>query len=106
MFDGCVFQQSAFHAPPVTDLFLYLYEADFIHGVLKNFMHCYIDDVLSLNNFNFCDFVDHTYIELEKKGTTDTAMSVSFLDLHLEIDSEPRVRRNFSIKEMISIFPL
>jgi hypothetical protein len=106
MFGGCVFQQSAFHAPPVTVLFLYLYEADFIHGVLKNFMHRYVDDVLSLNNLKFCDFVDRTYIELEKKDTTDAAMSVSFLNLHLEIDSEPRVRRNFSIKEMISNFPL
>jgi len=43
MFGGCVFQQSAFHAPPVTDLFLYLYEADFIHWVLKNSMHRYIE---------------------------------------------------------------
>jgi hypothetical protein len=45
-------------------------------------MHRYVDDVLSLNNFKFCDFVDRTYIELEKKDTTDAAMSVSFLNLH------------------------
>jgi hypothetical protein len=49
----------AFHAPPVTVLFLYLYEADFIHGVLKNFMHRYVDDVLSLNNLKFSGIWEH-----------------------------------------------
>jgi hypothetical protein len=37
-------------------------------------------------------------IELEIKDTTYTNRSVSYLDQHLEIDSET--------KEMISIFPL
>jgi hypothetical protein len=38
-----------------------------------NFMFRYIDDVLSLNNSRFCDFVDRIYpIELEIKDTTDT----------------------------------
>ena len=38
-------------------------------------------------------FVDRIYpIELEKKDTTDTDMSASYLDLHLEIDSEDRLR--------------
>jgi hypothetical protein len=31
-------------------------------------------------------------IELEIKDTTDTDMSASYLDLHLEIDSEGRLR--------------
>jgi hypothetical protein len=40
-----------------------------------NFMFRYIDDVLSLNNTRFCDFVDRIYpIELEIKDTTDTDM--------------------------------
>ena len=62
----------------LADLFLYLYEADFIQGLLKknekkldrsfNFMFRYIDDVLSLNNSRFGDFVDRIYpIELEIK---------------------------------------
>jgi hypothetical protein len=39
-----------------------------------NFTLRYIDDVLSLNNSTFGDFVDYTYrIELEIKDTTDTA---------------------------------
>jgi hypothetical protein len=44
----------------------------------------YINDVLSLNNYNFFDFVDHIYlIELDMTDTTDTARSASYLDLHL-----------------------
>jgi hypothetical protein len=81
----------------------YLCEADFIQGLLKknekklarsfNFMFCYLDDVLSLSNSRFGDFVDRIYpIELEIKDTTDTDRSVSYLDLHLEIDSEGRLR--------------
>jgi hypothetical protein len=84
-------------------LLLYTYEADFIQGPLKknekklawsfNFTFRYIDDVLSLNNFRFGDFVDRIYpIELEIKDTTDTDTSASYLDLHLEIDNEGRLR--------------
>jgi hypothetical protein len=79
------------------------YEADFIQGLLKknekklarsfNFTFRYIDDVLSLNNSRFCDFVDRIYpIELEIKNTTDTDRSTSYLDLHLEIASVGRLR--------------
>ena len=46
-------------------------------------------------------------IELEIKDTTDTDRSASYLDIHLEIDSEGRLRKQlFTTKEMISIFPL
>ena len=52
-----------------------------------------IDDVLSLNNTKFSDYVELIYpIELEIKDTTDTVKSVSFLDLHLEIDNEGRLK--------------
>ena len=105
MFGGCVFQQTVGIpmgtncAPLLTDTFLYSYEADFIQGLLKknekklarsfNFTFRYIDDVLSLNNSRFGDFVDHLYpIELEIKDTTDTDRSASCVVLHLEIDSE------------------
>ena len=68
-----------------------------------NYRYCYIDDVLSLNNSRFGDFVDCIYpIELEIKDTTDAYRSASYLDLHLTIDSEGLLRT----KEMISIFPL
>jgi hypothetical protein len=73
-----------------------------------NFTFRYIDDVLSLNNSKFCDFVDRIYpIDLEIKDTTDTDMSASYLDLHLEIDSEGVwLKTNFTTKNIISIFPL
>jgi len=49
----------------------------------------YIDDILSLNNSKFSDFVDHIFpIALEIKDTTDTDRSASFLDLHHQINSE------------------
>jgi hypothetical protein len=76
---------------------------DFIQGLPKknekklarsfNFTFCYINDVLSLNNSRLGDFVDRIYpIELEIKDTTNTDKSASYLDLHLEIDSESRLR--------------
>ena len=82
-------------------LFLYSYEADFIQGLLKknekklarsfNFTFHYIDNVLSLNNSRFGDFVDRIYpIEIEIKDTTYSDRSASYLDIHLEIDSERR----------------
>jgi hypothetical protein len=87
-------------------LFLYSYEADFIQGFLKknenrlaqsfNFTFRYIDDVRSLNNSRFGNFVDRIYpIELEIKDTTDTDRSASYLDLHPEIDSERRLKTKF-----------
>jgi hypothetical protein len=81
MFGGRVFQQTggipmgANCVLLLTDTFLYSYEADFIQGLLKkngkklarsfNFTFHYMDDVLSLNNSRFGDFVDRIYpIEL------------------------------------------
>ena len=58
-------------APLLVDLFLYSYEAGFIQELLKknekkldrsfNFMFRYTDNVLSLNNSRFGDFVDQIY---------------------------------------------
>jgi hypothetical protein len=91
------------YAPLHSDLFLYSYEADFIHGLLKknekklartfNFTIRYIDDVLSLNNSRFGGFVDRIYpIDLEIKDITYTDISAAYLDLHFQIDSEGRLR--------------
>jgi hypothetical protein len=105
MFGGRVFQQRiGIHmgtncAPLLADLFHYSYVAYFIQGLLKknekkltrsfNCTFRYIDDVLTLNNYRFCDFVVRIYpIELEIKDTTYIDRSASYLDLHLEIDSE------------------
>ena len=89
------------YVPLLDDLFLYQHEAGFIHGLVKesennlarsfNFTFRYKDDVLSLNKSRFGDFVDRNFsIELEIKDTKDTDRTASYLDLHLEIDSEGR----------------
>ena len=108
-------------APFLVDLFLYSYQTDFIKVLVKkklarsfNFTFRYIDDVLSLSNAKFGVFVDRIYpIELEIEDTTDTAWSASYLDLHLEIDNEVRLRIklyhkrddfNFSIEDFPSIY--
>ena len=52
-----------------------------------NFTYRYIDDVLSINNSRFAEFLPLIYPpKLEVKETTDTASSASFLDLYLEFD--------------------
>ena len=71
--------------------------------MIINLLESNIDDVLSLNNSTFDDFVDYIYsIELEIKNTTDTDMFASYLDLHLEINSEGGQERNVTAKEMIT----
>ena len=105
------------HVKKIADLFLYSYEADFIQGLLKknqkklarffNFTFRYIDDVLSLNNSRFDDFVDRIYpIELEIEDTTDTDRSSSSLDPPLEIDSEGRLRTKLYDKRDDFNFPI
>ena len=123
MFGGRVFQQTVGIpmgtncAPLLADLFLYSYEANFIQELLQNkdkklaisfnFTFRYIDDVLSLNNPKFGDYVDRIYpIELEIKDTTDTARSASYLDLHLEIDNEGRLRTKLYDKRDDFNFPI
>jgi hypothetical protein len=97
MCDGRVFQQTVginmdTNCPPLlADLFLYSYETDFIQGLLKknekkltrsfNFTFRYIDDVLSLNNYIFDNFVDCIFpIVVEIKDVTDTDKSASYLE--------------------------
>ena len=72
-----------------------------------NFTFRYTDDVLSLNNSRFGDFVNRIYpIELEIKDTTDTDRSASYLDLYLEIDSEERLRTKLYDKRDDFNFPI
>jgi hypothetical protein len=48
------------------------------------YRYMYIDDVLSINNSRFAEFLPLIYPpELEVKETTYTALSASFLDLYL-----------------------
>jgi hypothetical protein len=62
---------------------------------------------LSLNNSRFGDFVDRIYpIELEIKDTTDTDTSALYIGLHLEIDSEGRLRTKLYDKRDDFNFPI
>ena len=102
-FGGQIFQQvvgipmGTNCAPLLADLFLYSYEAEFIENLKKsskknlarsfNFTFRYIDDVLSLNNPKFSDYVDFIYPEdLEIKDTTDSPTHASYLDILLSYD--------------------
>jgi hypothetical protein len=75
--------------PLLADLLLYSYESEFLQKLVKdkkihearayNFTYMYIDDVLSINNSRFAEFLPLIYPpELEVKETTDTACSHHF----------------------------
>ena len=85
-------------APLLADLFLYSYEAEFVQSLLQagkkhlaqqfNFTYRYIDDVLSLKNTKFAEYLEFIYpLELEIKETTETAASSSYLDCYLYTDN-------------------
>ena len=122
-FGGLVFQQTigipmgTNCAPLLADLFLHSYEAEFIEGLLRNkekklarsfnSSFRYIDDVLSLNNPRFGDFLHTIYPkELEIKDTTDSSKSASYLDLFLEIDRQGRLRTRLYDKRDDFSFPI
>ena len=103
-FGGAIFQQQVGIpmgtncAPLLADLFLYSYETEFLQSLVHNMKikeaesfnltYRYIDDVLSINNPSFAAWIPSIYPpELEIKETTDTTCSTSFLDLHLEFDT-------------------
>ena len=66
-----------------------------------------LDDILSLNNCKFGDFVDRIYpIELQIKDTTDTARLASYLYLHLEIDNEDHLKTKRYDKRNDINFPI
>jgi len=104
MFGGRVFQQTV-HIPVgancanlLVDLFLYSYEADFIQWLLKknekqlersfNFTFSYIDYILSLFYIWWLCWSHLSQWAWNKA----TARSSSYLDLHLVINSEGRLR--------------
>ena len=83
-------------APLLADIFLYSYEADFIQSLLStgkkhlasrfNLTYRYIDDVLSINNLEFENYLDQMYpAELEIKDTRESTTSASYLHLLLSI---------------------
>ena len=103
-FGGRIFQQTV-GIPMGTnctqllaDLFLFSYEAEFVQSLLQtgkkhlaqqfNYTYRYIDDVLSLKNIKFAEYLEFIYpCELEIKETTETAASSSYLDCYIYIDN-------------------
>ena len=65
--------------------------------------YCYIDNGLSLNNSNFADCIH--LIEHEIKEITDTTRSVSYIDIHIEVNNESLLKTKLYDKRDI-IFPL
>ena len=81
--------------PLPADLFFYSYEAEYIQTLIKSgkrhlaksvcFTYRYIDDVLSINNPKFGDYINIIYaVELEINDTTDADHHASYLDLLLK----------------------
>ena len=103
-------------APLLADLFLYSYEAEFVQSLLQdgkkhlaqqlNFTYRYIDDVLSLKNTTFAEYLESIYPhELEIKESTETAASSSYLDCYLYIDNGKLATRLYD-KRDDSNFPI
>ena len=109
VFGGKVFQQivsipmGTNCASLLADIFLYSYEAEFIQSLLStgkkklasqfNFTNRYIDDVLSINNQDFENYLSEMYpAELEIKDTTESNTSASYLDLLLSIECDGQLR--------------
>ena len=64
-----------------------------------NYSYRYIDNVLSLSNSLFGDYLHRIYPnELEVKDTTDTQKSAYHLDLIIEIDNEARLKTKLYAK--------
>jgi hypothetical protein len=68
-------------------------------------MFHYIDDIISINNSKLGDFGDRIYpIGFEIKDITDTAMHLSYLDLHHECQLRTKVyarRDDFNFSHLI-----
>ena len=87
----------------LADIFLYSYEAGFIQSLLStkrkqlasqfNFKYRYIDDVLSINNPEFENYLGQMYpVELEIKDTVESNTSASYLDLLLSIGRDGQLQ--------------
>ena len=90
-------------APLLADLFLYSYKAEFIQSLLStgrkrlasqfNFTYRYIDDVLSINNPDFENYLGQMYPPwLEIKDAMESNTSASYLDLLLSIGRDSQLR--------------
>ena len=93
-------------APLLADIFLYSYEAEFIQSLLStgrkqlasrfNFTYRYIDDVLSINNPEFEDYMGQMYpVELEIRHNRE--QHIYFLPEFTSVDREGRSTSHFHL---------
>jgi hypothetical protein len=62
-------------------------------------MFHYIDDIISINNSKLGDFGDRIYpIGFEIKDITDTAMHLSYVDLHHECQLRTKEKTLFEVR--------
>ena len=103
-------------APLLADLFLYSYQAEFVQSLLQegkkhlaqqfNFTYRYIDDVLSLKNTKFAEYLEFIYPrDLEIKETTETAAFSSYWDCYLYIDNGKLTTRLYDKRDDFN-FPI
>ena len=121
-FGGRIFQQTigipmgTNCASLLADLFLYSYEAEFVQSLLQaskkhlaqqfNFTYRYIDDVLSLKNTKFAEYLEFIYPhELEIKETTETAASSLYFECYLYIDNGKLTTRLYDKRDDFN-FPI
>ena len=121
-FGGRIFQQTisipmgTYCAPLLADLFLYSYETEFVQSLLQagkkhlaqqlNFTYRYRDDVLSLKNTKFAEYLEFIYPrELEIKEITETVASSSYLDCYLYIDNGSLTTRLYGKRDDFN-FPI
>ena len=89
-------------APLLADIFLYSYEAEFIQSLLSagkkrlasqfNFTYRNIDDVLSINNPDFENYLGQMYPLSLRSKTTESNTSASYLDMLLSIGKDGQLR--------------
>ena len=98
-------------APLLADIFLYLYEAEFIQSLLStgmkqlasrfNVRYRYIDDVLSISNPEFENYLGQMYpVKLESKDTTESNTFPSNLDLLLSIGRDGQLHTSIYDKRV------
>jgi hypothetical protein len=119
-FGGVLFQQvvgipmGTNCAPLLADLFLYSYESEFLQKLVKdkkihearafNFTYRYIDNVLSITNPRFAEFLSLIYPpEPEIKETTAIASSASIWTYTSNLTTVVNSILKFMINEMTSI---
>ena len=91
-----------YDAPLLADIFLYSYEAEFIQSLLSSrfsLTYRYIDDVLSINNQEFENYLGQMYpAEHEIKETTESNTSASYLN-YTSVDLEGWSTSHFHLRQ-------